>query len=362
MSLLFSQISALACKIKFVVIFVSAIFFIDQKLFATPVDTLYSYSPDQKQLIKNIFKNDHNDEMAAGKLQKIQIEKYLKNPFDQVERNVYQNLYHKINNQPYSTFFGFSGNYNTAVITGTNAAKGKLHYLKGFDLLNKGEIVSINNHFEKALYHYGKQPVNIEIIAGLFYNLGILNFVMGDFTKAEKFYKEAFKRYQTLKQPKVMIDILIKLSDNELALEQYLSAENSILKKALLLSYQIHYTKGELKCYEQLGKIYHQRKMYTQAKWFFIQANTLAYALNFKEEVISTRIQLAKVKNDIGDYYLALDDLNVAKKALNATNKSPLYHLDIYKTLIKTYNGLGNKPKANNADASYKRLVNSLLI
>lgn len=61
-----------------------------------------------------------------------------------------------------------------------------------------------------------------------------------------------------------------------------------------------------------LGKSYHGQKKYTQAKWFFIQSNTISKKIGYRPGQLFSLIELAKVKEDIQDADLALADYKAA--------------------------------------------------
>jgi len=111
-------------------------------------------------------------------------------------------------------------------------------------------------------------------------------------------------------------------------------SENLILKTALLINNGLNGKRKEQACYLQLGKIYLQAKKYTEAKWFFIQSLTLSNQLNLNEQKIESLLLLAKVKNIIKDYSLALSDLIIVKDLLK--NGNSIYQIDYNLQLAQT--------------------------
>ncbi|MBC7916107.1 MAG: tetratricopeptide repeat protein [Pyrinomonadaceae bacterium] len=95
--------------------------------------------------------------------------------------------------------------------------------------------------------------------------------------------------------------------------KKYSIGERLIIKSALPLYRSSGYKAGRIDCFDGLGKIYHSQKRYSEAKWFFIQANTQARALNDQEGIIISLINLGGVKIDIGDYNLAKRDFKEAE-------------------------------------------------
>jgi tetratricopeptide (TPR) repeat protein len=64
--------------------------------------------------------------------------------------------------------------------------------------------------------------------------------------------------------------------------------------------------------FDNLAKVYHAQKKYSQAKWFILQSNTLSRAKNDVPNIITSLLELASIKTDIKDYDLASRDLNEA--------------------------------------------------
>jgi tetratricopeptide (TPR) repeat protein len=77
-------------------------------------------------------------------------------------------------------------------------------------------------------------------------------------------------------------------------------------------------TTGLKMSYSNLAKAYRSQKKYAQAKWFILQANTLARRQNNVPDVIGSLIELAAIKMDIKDYQLAKKDLKEAHRLAKA--------------------------------------------
>lgn len=90
-------------------------------------------------------------------------------------------------------------------------------------------------------------------------------------------------------------------------------------------------------CYDRLAHVYHDQKKYSQAKWFILQANTLARAQNDVPNIVSSLITLAQIKMDIKDYYLAKGDLQEAL-TLSAFNCLPDEQAQVMLTYARYYN------------------------
>ncbi|MBK0381951.1 hypothetical protein I5M32_03180 [Pedobacter sp. SD-b] len=146
----------------------------------------------------------------------------------------------------------------------------------------------------------------------LAYNLAYLFYFKNDITNADLYNSYANDYLNGLHKPKQSFDQLLFASKIATSKNEIEKAENLILKNALPISGKLG-QKSQFTCYLQLGKIYLRAKRFTESKWFFIQANTTANKIDFKEGEIASLILLSKVKVMIKDYDLALQDLQKAQ-------------------------------------------------
>jgi hypothetical protein len=103
-------------------------------------------------------------------------------------------------------------------------------------------------------------------------------------------------------------------------------------------------TAGLRMSFDNLAKIYFKQKKYTQAKWFILQANSLARAKNDVPHIISSLLTLAQIKADIKDYSLAAQDLDEAIQLSN-TNHLPKIQLTVLQNYAALYHRQKNYPK-----------------
>ncbi len=108
--------------------------------------------------------------------------------------------------------------------------------------------------------------------------------------------------------------------------------------------------------FSNLSKVYHEQKKYSEAKWFILQANVLAREKKDWQNIISTLIELAGIKADIGDYKLAVQDLNEALK-LSADNYYPDREAAVQKAFYYLYNRMKAYAKADEALKRHDYLV-----
>lgn len=65
--------------------------------------------------------------------------------------------------------------------------------------------------------------------------------------------------------------------------------------------------------FNELAKIYVQLNQFSEAKWFFLQSNNLSRQQNNDRLTIANLIELSNVKQAIGDFSLAQQDLEEAR-------------------------------------------------
>lgn len=91
-------------------------------------------------------------------------------------------------------------------------------------------------------------------------------------------------------------------------------------------------------CYERLAKVYFDQKKYSQAKWFILQANTMAREQRDVPTIVSSLVTLAHIKMAIKDYYLAKGDLQEAL-TLSSANCFAGQQADVMFGYVQYYKG-----------------------
>lgn len=99
-------------------------------------------------------------------------------------------------------------------------------------------------------------------------------------------------------------------------------------------------TTGLRVCFDNLARVYHSQKKYSQAKWFILQSNNLSRIKKDVPNIITSLIKLSTIKMDIKDYKLAMRDLN---EALTLSTKNNLPQMEA--TVQKNYGFLYNRMK-----------------
>nr|WP_294895941.1 hypothetical protein [uncultured Pedobacter sp.] len=186
------------------------------------------------------------------------------------------------------------------------------------------EILALANFYD------GNTERSIEILTDIFntttdsiqkaktcLNLIKINYLTNQTTEAMNFIKLAKADLMSFYSYKQKYELLF--TEAKIALTQGLTskAEDLIIKQLLPMSNKVKGKHNEFNCYLFLGKIYLKSRQLTQAKWFFIQANTIALNQNYIDGEIETSLLLAKTKIKVGDFSVALQDLAKARKLID---------------------------------------------
>ncbi len=167
-------------------------------------------------------------------------------------------------------------------------------------------------------------------------------FLKGQTVKADSLNKVALK----LAQPNASAADLNKAIENIMAgLHTYSKFRDTV---------------GLRETFDHLALVYHLQKKYTQAKWFFIQSNTLSRDGHDTINVITSLINLASIKDDIRDFSMAKRDLNEAL-LLAKTRPEIDEQIDVQKALAEYYAKKGDAPAANMALNRINYLKDSVL-
>ena len=112
-------------------------------------------------------------------------------------------------------------------------------------------------------------------------------------------------------------------------------------------------------CYDRLARVYRDQRKFTQAKWFILQANTMARAQNDVPNITKSLITLAGIKMDIKDFDLAERDLGEALE-LSSINRFSDQQADVMLGYSRLYKGLHRPVKAIAAEQRYSYIKDSM--
>ncbi len=223
----------------------------------------------------------------------------------------------------------------------------------------KGESAKAIQYFTEALKlreRLNDKPGVIKISE----NLAALYKVEGSYDKAIQQNEYIIQLSLSLNKIPQAADMYLAMAENKLLQNKYNESEYCVLKKALPMFTRRGDKAGRLKSFQSIAQIYYLQKRFSEAKWFYIQAQILALKLDNKEALISSLIHLAEVKNALGEHEMALDDYRQAE-TLAVKNNFPVKLIEIKGYQGEIYSQMGNYLAAGNALDEYARLRENLL-
>ena len=279
-----------------------------------------NYSTEQIQILKNASKKPYF--LIADRLKYLYPKKFINSDVNLLSKNIALSFI-TISVKP-SYFKCFEK---------VLLANADLEIIKALDYAYLGLYELSIEHYEQAQsLIVVNNAVDNRII--IHKNLALLYYSQNNLIKASINNELLISDAEQTSNNQLLISSLIFKANILLKKGKIKHAENMILKTALLINNGLNGKKKEQACYLQLGKIYLQARKYTQAKWFFIQSLTLSNQLNLNEQKIESLLLLAKVKNIIKDYSLALSDLIIVKNLLK--NGYSIYQDDYNLQLAQT--------------------------
>lgn len=136
----------------------------------------------------------------------------------------------------------------------------------------------------------------------------------------KKNYKEAFKyadlakiAYDKVCRRDSLGAIYLKIARIKRQEKKIRLAEFYVISKALPFYSSADDFKGRIKSFEFLAGMYRDLKLYSQAKWFYLQAKTQALAINDTLSTITSLLNLSVLKTITGELAMAKEDLAKAE-------------------------------------------------
>jgi hypothetical protein len=149
-----------------------------------------------------------------------------------------------------------------------------------------------------------------------------------------------------------------KVSRGTIGLTAYslVLSEHTVMKTA---QHQMRFREYEDASYSfnELAKIYVQLNQLSEAKWFFLQSNNLSRQQNNDRLTIANLIELSNVKQAIGDFSLAQQDLEEARDMANNHN----WQDDVQAVKKRLDNLLLTKMAALKPEAGFGKAVQATL-
>ncbi|WP_304064079.1 tetratricopeptide repeat protein [Pedobacter glucosidilyticus] len=311
---------------------------------------LNSYPTPQQKFVDTIFIKSSNNSLIADELALLNPQELIKKISDVLSLNIGISAitYHQhqlyFNSLPQQLIF-----YSEANLKERQAG---LYMMMAVTETLAGDLNIAYHHFNKALILYQMQLNHAKVaqIASFLYQLAV---IFGEDKAAADYNTIALAGFRISQNDKSYINALLQQNQLWLKAGYFKQAEQQILTKTLLIAYKLNSKQAEIDCYMQLGRIYLFQNKFTEAKWFFVQANILANKIQQQEGIIRSLLMLAKVKNKIKDHHLALADLQKAERLINQQNER--FQFDVLKNLAITYFKLGSKEKAEIYSVIYNK-------
>jgi len=218
-------------------------------------------------------------------------------------------------------------------------------------------IYEANNDWTEAEKFYQlaiKQQESIGLTMEMPYTL--LAFANGyykrkDYAKAEKYYNAALNQFELNREKNKRADALVQLADIKIKQKNYAQAEHMILKRAMPFFSAVGKPDARIACFNMLGDIYYIQNRQSEAKWFYIQAQTMYKNKGDVTGNIRSIVNLAKVKSALGDKKSAYKDFKDAE-AMAIKRKDLALAADVKVAYAKYYNKPFPKATAAKAEVS----------
>jgi tetratricopeptide (TPR) repeat protein len=234
-------------------------------------------------------------------------------------------------------------------------------------LQSYGIINVLNGNMDHALILFNEALViNMELnntaaIVKNYLNLARIYSFNGSFKEAIRYSHALVDISTSTRSNSSLAEGYMSLANLWTVQKNFQEAETMILKKALpLYFYKLKDKSGAIKCFDQLALIYQQQRRFSEAKWFYIQSNTLARKMNNPSGIVNSLINLAHVKMSIGDHLLALRDIREAEQ-LSLKHKYNYKLIEIKSDLAELYTNIGDPVAANSAFSEFSKLKEAFL-
>jgi len=213
-------------------------------------------------------------------------------------------------------------------------------------------------YYQKALALTG-EPDSTELSADISSNLAEALYQQHQYEEALKSAQDARDFFEKKGLKGRMAECYVQIAQIKNGQKNYVQAESLILKYALPLFRSASNDFGRISCFDVLGRSYTGQKKYSPAKWFFIQANTQSRNLKDTIGIITSLVELGKVKIAIKDYDLAISDFKEAEFLSRKKNMLSLM-AEVKKAYGILYKQTGNNKAYSSYSASYGVLNDSL--
>lgn len=205
------------------------------------------------------------------------------------------------------------------------------------------KIYEQNGQFAEALKKYN-DLYKVHIDLGEAVPAGAVASHVSDLFIKKKNYKEAFnyadkakKAYDLVCRRDSLGAVYLKIAQIKRKENKIKLAEYYVVNKALPFFSSADDFKGRIRSFDFLARMYRDMKKYSQAKWFYLQANTQSRSISDTVNTITSLLNLSVLKTITGDLTQARQDLTEAELLSKATRFEYLTtgYKAKYRTLFK---------------------------
>lgn len=225
--------------------------------------------------------------------------------------------------------------------------------------VSEGAAQRATSLLERAIIFASEQG-NLHDLSILQANLSTVHILDRDPIKAKKyeteFYSKALKNKNSIDQAESLIRQALIL-----ALEKdYLTAENTIIRKAIPLFKRTKFYRGQIRAWEILANIYQMQNKHIEAQWFLIQARDMAQVQQIDSELAEIEYMLGYSKYIQQNYNIAKAEF-ISAYDLAEKEDNSLLKLAIVEKLGNIYLMQNNIEQADSLLEEYWQLRTRLL-
>lgn len=135
--------------------------------------------------------------------------------------------------------------------------------------------------------------------------------------------------------------------------------ERYLLQQALPMLSRLKNKSGVIDCYQALAQAYYNHERYSQSKWFYLQALSVAKQQANAKGIITSQIALGQFKFDLSEFEAAVSDWKSAEKTAIHAHELPVL-LQLKFNLMQAYRALGVSNLAHTYQLEFLQLKDVL--
>ncbi|MXV14225.1 tetratricopeptide repeat protein [Hufsiella ginkgonis] len=215
--------------------------------------------------------------------------------------------------KPDSMFLELAAARTLSRHSGSKRGLAEVKIVTGDFCLKNSLLGRADSSFRDALALLDTSAASKVLKGELFAGLSMVFFRRRSYPEALEYGRDAVAMFSHAGSTSSLAQAYMQLSAILNRLNRSREAEKLILKQALPLFRSAGNTPARVGCFNVLGDLYDTMNRNSEAKWFFIQANTLGRSLSNTPAIVESLVKLGKIKTRIGDYQLAQRDFSEAQ-------------------------------------------------